>query len=82
VTGSLSGLPYQPGDVCVVMPKNSSENVEAFFELFPELDRKARIWLEKADSFELPNQAFMPQVTSLYSVFIYRVVAPCFCLRF
>ena len=62
VSASGSGLDYEPGDVCMVMPRNSKENVEAFFELFSSLKREDRMWLEKADSFDLPPQSQLPQV--------------------
>ena len=62
VSTSGGGLDYDPGDVCMVMPRNSKENVEAFFQLFSSLKREDRIWLEKADSFELPHQWQLPQV--------------------
>ena len=32
------GLEYQPGDVCLVQPQNSSENVEKFLSLFAHLN--------------------------------------------
>ena len=62
VSASGGGLDYEPGDVCMVMPRNSKENVEAFFELFSSLKREDRMWLEKADSFDLPPQSQLPQV--------------------
>ena len=49
----------------MVMPENSKENVDAFFELFSSLKREDRMWLEKADSFELPAASQLPQVQSL-----------------
>ena len=64
VSASGGGLDYVPGDVCMVMPRNSKENVEAFFELFSSLKRDDRMWLEKADSFDLPPQSQLPQVLS------------------
>ena len=64
VSTSGGGLDYEPGDVCMVMPRNSKENVEAFFELFSSLKREDRMWLEKADTFELPPQSQLPQVQS------------------
>ena len=65
VSPSGDGLAYEPGDVCMVMPENSKENVDAFFELFSSLKREDRMWLEKADSFELPAASQLPQVQSL-----------------
>ena len=64
VSTSGGGLDYEPGDVCMVMPRNSKENVEAFFELFSSLKRGDQMWLEKADTFELPPQSQLPQVIS------------------
>ena len=65
VSTSGGGLDYEPGDVCMVMPRNSKENVEAFFELFSSLKREDRMWLDKADTFELPPQSQLPQVQSV-----------------
>ena len=65
VSTSGDGLAYEPGDVCMVMPENSKENVDDFFELFSSLKREDRMRLEKADSFELPAPSQLPQVQSL-----------------
>merc|ERR1712117_767796 len=41
------------------------ENVEAFFELFSSLKREDRMWLDKADTFELPPQSQLPQGSTI-----------------
>jgi len=33
-----SGIDFQPGDVCMIQPKNLEENVERFVKLFSHFD--------------------------------------------
>lgn len=55
---------YEPGDVCMVQPRNLAENVLYFFEeLFPHLDPSMRFDLELWDTMDgsqLPPAALLP----------------------
>ena len=48
--------PYEPGDICLVQPSNSDENVDEFFAVFPQFQRNRIIRLESndPDNFPLP----------------------------
>jgi len=45
-----SGITYSPGDVAMIQPHNSEENVDKFFEVFHHLDRNQKLILKPNSS--------------------------------
>ena len=61
-----SGITFMPGDVCMIRPNNLKENVEFFFQLFPNLDPDMLFTLKPNDNNnELPESYVLPMPCSL-----------------
>ena len=56
-----TGITFQPGDVCMMRPNNLKENIDFFFQIFPNLNPETSLFLEKNDQCtELPSNYVLP----------------------
>ena len=58
---------YQPGDVCMIQPKNLEENVDIFFDVFPQFRREDQFELKSSDpeNFLLPPTWICPRILTV-----------------